>query len=264
MKLFFDNQPVAQLNDALGRYRPGEFESPTRSTVPLISSLNDSKVWSTITGQLAVEYRSVEAHLEYKVKPPLGHGTASHTDVMLTEGSRAIAVEAKWTEPRYSEVGEWVNQVREGVNHDNDAQNRGDVMKGWLSLLQPYASKKLCLEDFSHAVYQMVHRAASACHAGRLPTLVYLQFSPLPSGCALESRVMDDLRYLHSLLGTPAGFPFWLVKVEAKPNPAFERIRKLPKGSPNTADAVRAALLGEPLFDFTDISVFPLQEAHCR
>ncbi len=264
MKLFFDNQPVAQLNDALCRYRPEEFESPTRSTVPLISSLSDGNVWNTISGQLAVEYCSVEAHLEYKVKPPLGHGTASHTDVMLIDGSRAIAIEAKWTEPRYGEVGDWVNQVREGVNHDKDAQNRRDVMNGWLSLLQLHANKKLCLEDFSSAVYQMVHRAASACHPGRLPTLVYLQFCPLPDGCGLESRVMDDLRYLHSLLGTPAGFPFWLVKVEAKPNTAFERIRKLPKGSPNTADAVRAALLGELLFDFTDISVFPVQEADCR
>jgi hypothetical protein len=258
MKLFFDKNELAQLNGALALYKSSEFESPTRSTVPLISSLNDSKVWSTITGQLAVEYCSAEAHLEYKVKPPLGHGTASHTDVMLIDGSRAIAIEAKWTEPRYSEVGEWVNQVRDGVNHDSDAQNRRDVMKGWLSLLQLYANKKLCLDEFSSAVYQMVHRAASACHAGRLPTLVYLQFCPLPDGCALESRVMDDLRYLHSLLGTPAGFPFWLVNVEAKPNPAFERIRKLPKGSPKTADAVRAALFGEPLFEFPNVTFHPV------
>ncbi len=107
----------------------------------------------------------------------------------------------------------------------------------------------------------MVHRAASACAVGTVPTLMYVQFCPIPDGRPVRSTLMDDLRHLHILLGSPAAFPFWLAKVEVRPNPAFEQIRKLPKGLPQTAQAVRNALRGEPLFTFMDISFLPVGKA---
>ncbi len=50
----------------------------------------------------------------------------------------------------------------------------------------------------------------------QLPTLMYLQFCPLPDGSPVESCLMDDLRHLHSLLGSPPNVPFWLAKVEVR------------------------------------------------
>jgi hypothetical protein len=136
-------------------------------------------------------------------------------------------------------------------------------MHGWLSLLQNHISKTLKIEDFSSAVYQMIHRAASACKVGKNPTLVYLQFCPRADGNPVVSSLIDDLRHLHSLLGSPIDFPFWLAKVTAKPTPAFEKIKNLPKGVVQTSEAVRAALRAEPLFDFTDISFLPVKGAEC-
>jgi hypothetical protein len=34
----------------------------------------------------------------------VGKGTASHAKLMMTTGERALAVEAKWTEPRYETI----------------------------------------------------------------------------------------------------------------------------------------------------------------
>jgi hypothetical protein len=253
MRLFFDRKPVASFDDVLTRYKTAEFKSPTRSTVPLLSLLkHGGAVWSRIVEELTPASCAGELHLEFTVAPPRGDGTASHTDVMLVDGNRAVAFEAKWTEPRYEEVRDWLTR---GDHPDN----RRAVMNGWLSLLQPHATTKLHLDDFMAAVYQAVHRAASACYAGQTPTMAYIQFCPLTNGCDPEPWLMDDLCHLHTLLGAPEGFPFWFVEIVARPTPAFEQIRGLPKSSVETAEAVRNALLEGPLFQFTE---FHLHRVH--
>jgi hypothetical protein len=125
-------------------------------------------------------------------------------------------------------------------------------MGGWLSLLQPYVHNQLQLDHFGEAVYQTVHRAASACVTGRIAALAYIQFCPLPNGADAGSRLRGDLDHLYTLLGAPERFPFWLVEVVIRPTEGFERIRNLTKGLPATADAVRSALCDGPLFEFED------------
>ena len=246
MRLFFNQKPVALVDGALDLYKCSEFASATRSTVPLISLLkHGSEVWANITAELSAEDRSGEMHLEFTVKSPQGRGKASHTDVMLIQGNRAMAFEAKWTEPQYDQVSKWL--VGGG-----DPENRRLVMSGWLSLLQPHSTQKLRVEDFGAATYQMVHRAASACYKGHVPTLAYVQFCPLANGCHPDMILMNDLSHLHGLLGAPDEFPFWLVEVVAKPTEAFEEIRGLTKGLPETAHAVHRALCNGPLFEFTN------------
>lgn len=242
MKLYFDKQPVASYDDLLLHYKASEFESPARSTVPLLSLLkHGGEVLKSIVQDFT------EAHLEFCVDPVLGVGKPSHTDVMLLHGDQSLAIEAKWTEPRYATVGEWLAQ---GTNPDN----RRAVMTGWLQLLQPHATKQLELGGFECAVYQMVHRAASACAAGREPALAYLQFSPLPDGSAPHSgQLLDDLGHLHDLLGRPEKFPFCLLEVVVKTTAAFEEIRDLPKACPETAEAVKKSLCGGPLFEFEGV-----------
>ena len=245
MSLFFNQKPVAHVDDALDLYKRSEFASATRSTVPLVSLLkHGGDVWASIVKELSAADRSGELHLEFTVKSPRGRGKASHTDIMLIHGDRAIAFEAKWTEPQYDRVSKWL------VGGD-DPENRRLVMNGWLSLLQPHSPQKLRLEDFGAAIYQMAHRAASACYGDHKPTLAYIQFCPLASGCHPDVVLMNDLSYLHNLLGAPDEFPFWLVEVVAKPTEAFEEIRGLTKGLSETAQAVHRALCNGPLFQFT-------------
>jgi hypothetical protein len=261
MSLFFNQKPVAHVDYALDLYKRSEFASATRSTVPLVSLLkHGGEVWAHITTELLAEDRTGEMHLEFTLKPLQGRGEASHTDVMLIQGNRAVAFEAKWTEPPYDRVSKWL------VGGD-EPENRRLVMSGWLSLLQVHATRKLRLEDFGAAIYQTVHRAASACYAGHKPTLAYIQFCPLANGCHPDAILMNHLSHLHSLLGAPDEFPFWLVEVVAKPTETFETIRGLTKGLPNTGKEVRRALCNGRLFEFTQLHLHrirgPRVDANC-
>lgn len=258
MTFFFDKQRVDSIDDLLLLYKPGEFESPTRSTVPLLSLVkHDRATWRRLAEVVSMS-NPTEAHFEFTVDPVQGTGNPSHTDVMLMDGLSAAAIEAKWTEPAYDTVGVW---LRAG----SSLENRQAVCTGWLSLLRPYSSRKLDLASFESATYQMVHRAASACTVKRKPALAYLQFSPLPNGRRPEiEKLQRQLSKLDELLGSPTHFPFSLIEVETKPTEAFRRISGLPKGSPRTAEVVRAALVEVPLFEFTNVVVHPVRGAGCQ
>jgi hypothetical protein len=252
-ELYFGTKPLRQVDESLPFYGADEFKSPTRSTVPLLSLLkHGGAVWKCIADELTDDASSIRAHLEFQVQSPGGRGKPSHTDLMLLAGEHTVAIEAKWTEPRYEIVGKW-----------RSTQNRREVLDGWLSLIQPFALVPLRSDNVASAVYQMVHRAASACHDGRIPKLVYLQFTPLPDGSAQKPTLIQDLAHLHAAIGAPTAFPFWLVEVWLEHTDAFEALRFLPKGSATTANAVTEALRNGPLFRFTGFRVQPVQATEC-
>ena len=126
---------------------------------------------------------------------------------------------------------------------------------GWLNYLQPYAGRDLQLEDFSDVVYQMLHRAASACLAAaehRLePNWSTCISSPSPlKNSASRDEYTTDLSRLHKLLGSPGYFIFRAVDVVLSVTPAFEKFKDLDKHSPVTSKSVREALCREVLFNF--------------
>jgi len=185
-------------------------------------------------------------HLEFTVNSPKGRGKASHTDLMLRRQGDTLALEAKWTEPRYETVAQWRKKGK-------STTNREKVLRGWLDLIQPHALCVLDVNDFSEAVYQIVHRAASACYYSEKPRLVYLHFIPDPSGAgATSEQYRSDLNHLKELLGNPTKFQFYLLEVEIKPTMEFEQIKHLPKASLETARIVRNALTDATLFEFTN------------
>lgn len=246
MNLHYDKTPYNTIEAVIPMYGGKEFQSPTRSTVPLLSWLKHEQLMvSSLLRDVGMP-ADCNLHLEYKVKPPKGSGKASHTDLMVVSSKSSLAVEAKWTEPRYETVGEW---LKKGAN----PRNRRDVLTGWLGLLQKHSQRPLNIGDFSDVVYQMVHRAASACEAGGNPQLAYLVFKPSPDVRTADMQTIhDDLTHLWSLLGNPKGFPFYLVEVHLSPTAAFDAIASLPKGNEATDEAVRGALCKEPLFDFSE------------
>lgn len=253
MKIFFDKSPVSHVDDLISRYRPKEFQSAMRSTVPLLSLFkHGAGLLGPIMSELVGGREPTAVHFEFTVSPPLGTGKPSHTDAMLIRENRACALEAKWTEPPYVDVGAW---IADGVKPNN----RRAVLAGWLSLLQPFACRPLELEGFGKATYQMVHRAASACAAGHFPTLAYVQFSPLPD---LTPPLTDDLRkalsHFQALLGPESRISIKLIEVRMKPTSAFDRLRVLTKRSPETADAVQKSLRTDVLFDFIDLQIHPV------
>jgi hypothetical protein len=155
-ELYFNDLPVSGFDELVGFYRRTEFESPWRSTVPLLALIRDG--WPTLQRLLVAcgMQENTRLHVEWQVKPTKGKGKASHTDVMAKGNGATLAIEFKWTEPRYKTVAEWLGK-------DGGSVNKRAVLEGWLDLLRPHAKKDLRAEAFSGVVYQMLHRAASAC-----------------------------------------------------------------------------------------------------
>lgn len=255
MPLFFDKKPARDFAELVASYDMDEFASPTRSTVPLLALLKDEAPHlRKILDNLGMA-GGADLHMEFKVNPPRGKGRPSQTDLMARTGDKAIAVEAKWTEPRYPNVSQRAASDNQDADDpkDKDDANRCDVIQGWIDLIQPRVSRSLSREDFGDCVYQMLHRAASTCATAPQPVLAYLIFSvQAKSGYDVGKKdfYRTDLVHLHSVLGRPAGFPFYLINMELKPTPAFRDIEPLRKGAESTAERVRRALLSEKLFEF--------------
>lgn len=163
MNLFYDKRPVDNFEQLIDCYGPGELESPTRSTVPLLSLVKSGgRIWNEILELPGVGYDRVEAHFEYTVEPPRGKGEASHTDLMLIQGDRVCAVEARWTEPRYPTVADW---------RKKGGDTRDDVLRGWLSLFsRPTAGRTTGRTTSSSGTFGRSGRAgtrsSSRCSAG--------------------------------------------------------------------------------------------------
>ena len=244
MNLFFAETEINTIDKTLlSKYGTKEFKSPTRSTVALLSWLKHEPLMVTALLRYMAMSDNCELHLEYQVQHQAGIGQASHTDLMVIAGESAIAIEAKWTEPRYDTVAKWL---------EKGSSNRQNVLEGWLGMLsKKYDSK------FDKAIYQMVHRAASASKTGSKPGLAYLVFKPSPAPKAATSlQIYEDLKCLRTELGNPAGFPFYMIEVYMTPTDAFKAIELLSKGQDTTADQVRAALSGDkPLFTFDKFCV---------
>lgn len=258
-RLFFDTEEVDGIASLLTRFGRGAFASPHRSTLPLVALVKDDlAVFSAIAAACGCQSH-LSVHFEYKIAPPGIEGNPSQTDAMVLSPVSALALEAKWTEPRYETVSVRLkNRVAKLIRNDPDNAVRHDaaqraVIKGWLSLLQRHSSQPIELEDVGEAVYQIVHRAASACASSRSPSLAYLHFNPSPArGTATRAQYRADLRHLHQLLGSPHNFPFYFVEVPLQPTVAFREIESLPKGRLDTDRKIRDAISSTRLFEFGD------------
>jgi len=85
-RIYFDRDPLPDLETLIGRYPTEEFQSPSRSTVALVSLVANAP--SILCDVLRTCGFSDDAylHFEFKVKPPQGLGEASHTDLMVPSG----------------------------------------------------------------------------------------------------------------------------------------------------------------------------------
>ena len=99
----FSGNGLAGYGDLFDCYSDSEFDSPTRSTIVLL------EYWRTpesrmreLTAALGLLVPPVtKLSFEHKVHPPQGRGKSSCTDLMVISPEIVIAIEAKWTEPRY-------------------------------------------------------------------------------------------------------------------------------------------------------------------
>lgn len=245
----FDTEPMAGIEELCQRMTGKALRSPYRSTVPLLSLVQHSQPdWHSLLASLgAPSDRTV--HFEYCVASPKPGGNPSQTDALLMSDKTVWAVEAKWTEPRYETVEKRISKP------EADGADPRATVSGWLNHLMPFSSRGLSVDGVRGVVYQVLHRAASACAvatASRLqPHLVYLHFHPSPEkSSATTAQYISDLKLLHDLMGNPGGVKFTVVEMPLKPTAAFEAIMDLDKRARESAEKVKDALCGGPLFAF--------------
>lgn len=256
-RLFFKNLQVDDIATLLTKFEIGAFASPVRSTVPLVCLVKDALPTFRAIESACAGNADSSLHFEYEVAPPGVEGNPSQTDLMALSDQCALAIEAKWTEPRYPTVSARLkNRVAELVKKEpkstrNHQVEQEAVIAAWLDLLTAVSDKPAKLSDYGSAVYQTVHRAASACALSRPPALVYLHFEPSPAkGAATADQYRGDLEHLHQLLGSPDRFPFFLVGVPLTMTKSFQAIAGLQRGAVETDRHVRKAIMTSRLFEF--------------
>jgi hypothetical protein len=270
MSFFFNKEPVNGIEVLLAKKFPlGAFASPYRSTVPLVALVKDDQSKFEKIATSCGSSHPFSIHFEYTVGAPGVGGNPSHTDAMILTPHLALALEAKWTEPRYETVFERLEKsvaalvkADQGVedNASKTAKHRAAqqaVINAWLDPLGLHRNIPVWADKPGKAIYQMVHRAASASatasKTASSPSLVYVHFQPRPAGVgATTDQYRVDLRRLHKLMGSPANFPFYLAEVPLWPTEAFHKIASLPRGDNETDKSVRTAIGETRLFDFDD------------
>ena len=120
-------QRAADFGALVALYSDDELASPLRSTVPLLDFWREP---SERLGQLArlvgppTLTGNAELRFEYEVPVQRGQGRASCTDLMIVTDRAAMAIEAKYREPRYPTVPQWVE--------DGNSEKRREVLEaGW-------------------------------------------------------------------------------------------------------------------------------------
>lgn len=255
--MYYDRTRLRDLTDLVDCYSNAEFESPFRSTVPLLSLIRDGRaVLQELLTQCGLAANAA-LHFEFQVPPPKGKGKPSHTDLMICAASGCMAIEAKWTERPYQTVGDWLKTS--SVPGSEGEGNRRKVLSGWSSLLQRMATRPITLDDLVNLTYQTVHRAASACYVGTAPQLSYFQFvAPSRGDASMRDKRLTDLRLLDSALGNGNCFPLRLIEIDIQPTPQFDELANLPKG-PQTASKVKGALISVKLFAFDRMRIYEVR-----
>jgi len=103
-------QPVADFSSLISSYTSKELASPKRSTVPLLAYWAQPEArFRELCPHLGLDPSGpLEFHFEFPVPVQRGTGKASFTDLMILSPTFAVAIEAKFTEPAYEIVEDWL------------------------------------------------------------------------------------------------------------------------------------------------------------
>jgi hypothetical protein len=147
------------------------------------------------------------AEFEYKVSPPAGRGKESHTDVMLWWETTCVGVEAKYTEPPYPIVSDWLKK-------GSYPENRQKVLGGWCDLIATVTGTKCAPELLSAGPYQMIHRIASICsRPEKQRHVVYQVFDPQSEKIGYYRQ---ELARFKKLFATGSAIGLHICKVEVR------------------------------------------------
>ncbi|MDE0522418.1 MAG: hypothetical protein OXH79_10735 [Boseongicola sp.] len=193
------------------------FDSPTRSTIALLEHWRstEQRVRELARALGLPVPRRVQLDFEHMVHPPKGRGKPSCTDLMVISPDFVVAIEAKWTEPRYPVVEDWLDGT----------ENRKQVLQGWCDLLELRAESRVATGDLHGLPYQMVHRAASACHQRKAAScrVAYLVFE---TTARARSECLEDLALLRDVLGSRSSLGMALAECSIEQSRTLNELRR--------------------------------------
>jgi hypothetical protein len=229
-------------------YSAHQFESPLRSTVPLLAFwLNPEERRRFCEKFNLLSPDEATGTFEYKVRPPRGRGTASHTDLMLEwpSNSHCVAIEAKYTEPPYQQVANW---LRTG-----NINNRRDVLQGWLELIHRVTGILLTIEQVQEVEYQLIHRVASACSVDSKVRHVVYQVFGLTEDMEQCNHYIEQLRTLRQMLNSPLTPKLTLLAIPIRPENRYTNLmNRWHVGHRHLNEEVIEGILGNDLMTFEE------------
>jgi|GEM_PF-184018 len=243
IRLAYENEFVADFNSVVDSFKPAEFKSPRRSTVPLLLYWKDYLArFQELCKFLNIETPShLTACFEYKVPVQLGRGKASHTDLMLISDQIVIAIEGKYTEPLYETVKKWLGSPK--------SENKTKVLKGWIGLIEKALGKSFNYKDFNDLAYQLVHRMASACYPNADKRfLVYQCF-----GLENEKKIYykNQLSNLRKIIGESPPIEIYLISCPFKKHDEYKKMENLwDMGERDLSKKVKSGILKNGILTF--------------
>lgn len=244
----YRQKAVSDFSSLVHGFSDAALASPFRSTVPFLA------YWKIASGKLSdlatllniKLAEPVRLAFEYAVPVQQGIGKASFTDLMLVTPTQAIAVEAKYTEPEYESVSEWLDVP--------ETYNRQQVLRGWLGLINRVTDVDLQPEDVSDCTYQLIHRTASACYPQVEARVVVYQCFDVSGDQAVYYR--NQLMYLNRLLRKSERLTFYLLTIPLKKSKQYQELQASWKaGNRNLSRAIKQGLTAGTLTDFNTATI---------
>jgi hypothetical protein len=158
--------------------------------------------------------QQITLSFEYCVEAQKGRGRPSQTDLMLISDQYAVAIEAKYTEPPYEKVKDWLGE----------SDNKRLVLEGWLDLINAKAIEgRAGIDEILDLPYQMVHRLASACFLDRPQNVLVYQGFDMDHEKTTYYR--ENLERLIKLFQMPGNFSAFLINQPLRKSPRYMQLQ---------------------------------------
>lgn len=254
--LKYGDAPVSCFNELLDKYPLNQFNSPRRSTVPLLAYWKNNQRCRDFLWHLDIEpQENLTLSFEYEVPVQAGRGYPSCTDLMIESDRLVLAVEAKYTEPDYEIVCNWLR--------DPPQPNRIDVLEGWLALINQTTGSQIKAGDVLGIAYQTIHRAASACFplTGEVGVTRFIVYQMFDVSDKKVKKIVNDLAALNKMMPSTA-LHLACLAVPTEKKPAFNALaERWDRGMErNLSHDVVAGLRENSLFEFAELITCSVME----
>lgn len=241
--LKYQNNSVANFTELINKYNPSEIDSPRRSTVHLLVFWKDTqkRIEQLFFDLNLNKPNNVTACFEYRTPIQKGSGKPSYTDLMLIADDQVMAVEAKYTEPEYEKVKEWLGNP--------SSPNRQDVLSGWVELIQKTIGMDINEHFIMDMPYQMIHRTASACYPKASNRAVVYQY--FGNDRNMEGYYKNELTKMSKVLGEPDILKLCLlIRPLIKKDKYIELEQRWNKNERKLSMEVKEGILNDDFLDF--------------